>query len=85
MSKKGQGLSISTVIIIILCLLVLGVVIYMLINSAKEGNNALSCPTKGGICMQSCTEPYGPHPDSTATCGTGDKSCKLVLGWLKLN
>jgi flagellar basal body-associated protein FliL len=79
LSKKAQGLSISTVIIIVLCLLVLGVGIYMLVGASSDGATAISCPSKGGICMDgSCEAPYSPHPNPDAECGPGEVCCKLI-------
>ena len=56
MGKKGQGLSIETIIIAIIVILVLVVLAAIFTGSFTRFTNQVSeCRTAGGTCEKSCT------------------------------
>lgn len=72
--KKATSLTFNTIIVAILALIVLGVLIYLFINTITDSNDATSCLQKGGVCMAEEDETYNRALDdvecqiSTDTC-----------------
>mgnify|MGYP006995560497 CR=1 FL=1 len=58
MSKKGQGISINTIIIAAIALLVLIVLAFLVANAGQEAHEGTSCTYAGGTCKDSCDTAY---------------------------
>ena len=80
-AKKGQGLSLNTIIIAIIVLIVL-VVLVMIFTGyfGKIFTPAVkSCATQGGACVAKCNEgSYGSPISSASDCPTGSTCCSKV-------
>ena len=80
-TKKGQGLSLNTIIIAIIVLIVL-VVLVMIFTGyfGKIFTPAVkSCATQGGACVAKCNEgSYGSPLSGTSDCPTGTACCSKV-------
>lgn len=71
-NKKGQGISINTIIITAIALLVLIVLAVLVARSAGQAGSGTSCVAKGGICKETCGD-LDPVvgvkcPEATHTC-----------------
>lgn len=54
MNRKGQGISINTIIIAAIAILVLIVLAILIARSSTDVSNSRSCIAKGGVCSESC-------------------------------
>jgi len=57
MNKKGQGISINTIIIVAIALLVLIILAILIARSGQDASKGTKCISKGGVCQPSgeCT------------------------------
>lgn len=53
-NKKGQGISINTIIITAIALLVLIILAVLVARSGGMASKGTSCISKGGICKEIC-------------------------------
>ena len=73
-SKKATSLTFNTIIVAILALIVLGVMIYLFINTVSDSSDATSCLQRGGSCQADLGVIYNKPLDdvecqvSTDTC-----------------
>ena len=70
-TKKGQGLSLNTVVIAAMVILVLIVVAIIVIRSSGTfANNTGGCSNQGGVCKSSgvCDSGYFLNPTLSASC-----------------
>jgi hypothetical protein len=76
MKKKGQGLSLNTIIIAILALLVLVVLVLIFTGQITITIGDMNkCSSRGGTCMASCVDESGKALISmTGTC-SGEQVC----------
>ena len=76
-SKKAQGISINTVIIVLLALAVLMVTLFVLFDVTGSFGLSTSCTQHGGQCVDNC------DPDDTIDeaedewCGRNQVCCRI--------
>lgn len=78
MSKKAQGLSISTVVLAILATLILAVFIYLFVQQIDNVGEATRCSDEGGVCIDVDSNCIGNKLDDRTLC-TGDNRVCCVL------
>ena len=65
--KKAQGMSINTIILIVLALIVLAVLIYMIANKTTLfGKAAEGCASRQGKCVSSTDDCIGPSVEANS-------------------
>jgi hypothetical protein len=75
MMKKGQGLSLNVLILVVLGLLVLGILLYMILGRNSSVTALSQCEGKGGVCVRSCSE----GSVKIGGCGRDKACCKLFV------
>jgi len=76
-SKKGQGLSVSTIILVAIGLLVLIVLAILIFRSGSSADSSTACVKQGGMCKTgTCTAEY--KISGTGLCGIGQMCCSPV-------
>lgn len=80
MQRKGQGLSMNTIVIAAIALLVLVVVAVIFMQQMGVFNvKSKECSSLGGECHTgSCMEDYVPSPNGVCYDGAGEKDPLLV-------
>mgnify|MGYP001615334131 CR=1 FL=1 len=73
--RKAQGMSINTIILIVLALIVLAVLIYMIANKTTLfGKAAEGCESRQGSCVTNKDDCAGPTIEAT-TCPSQSFCC----------
>ena len=79
-SRKGQGLSISTLMLVALGILVLVLSIAIYDRIWNDADDTISdCRNQGGICLDECEQPT-PFENRIASCPDEDDSCCMGRG-----
>lgn len=76
MNKKGVEMTLQTIIVAILVLLVLGLLVYFLLNAGNDFTDNTNCIKRGGTCKTIC-EQGKEDPIGSDLCSEGLMCCKL--------
>ena len=76
-SKKAQGISINTVVIVVLALIVLAILAFVVFNTSDSFDQSSACYQEGGRCVAQGTCETVVLPDGQEQCGTGQQCCRI--------
>ena len=77
MEKRGVELSLNLIILLVLGLIVLGIVIYIVVDNMNKGNDDISaCEAKGGQCKSQCDAGETGSAFFTGGCHEGEICCR---------
>jgi len=75
-SKKGQGISINTIVIAAIALLVLVILALLISNSATNVSDGTSCIENAGVCKRSCEPTH--EVEGSELCKTDYHCCSPI-------